>query len=117
MTGRVCPMCQKKVPAGLVVAYSDTLECPHCHSPLRLADSSRILGAFFALAVGLLVWSYTAPGTGNMGWVLPTVYTFLAYSAAYAVYLMATGEVVSRAAEPEPVPVSVAVSGHGGGHH
>jgi hypothetical protein len=110
-------MCQKKVSAGSVVAYSDTLECPHCHSPLRLADSSRIVGAFFALAVGLLVWSYTAPGAGNMSWVLPAVYTFFAYSAAYAIYLMVTGELVSRPAEPELVPAAVAADGHGGGRH
>jgi hypothetical protein len=115
MAARVCPMCQKKVPASEVVAYSDTLECPHCHSPLRLADTSRIVGAFFALAVGLLVWSYAAPGIGDLGWALPSVYTFLAYSAAYMIYLMATGELVSRPAEPEAAPVSLAA--HGGGHH
>jgi len=117
VAARVCPICQKKVSAGRVVAYSDTLECPHCHSPLRVADSSRILGAFFALAVGLFVWSYTATGNGNMSWVLPVVYTFLAYSAAFMVYLMAAGELVSRPAEPEPVPIAVPAHGHAGGHH
>jgi hypothetical protein len=110
-------MCQRKVPAGSVVAYSDTLDCPHCHSPLRLADSSRIIGAFFALAVGFLVWGYAMPSIGNMGWVLPAVYTFFAYSVAYAIYLMATGYLVSRPAEPEPMPVEAAAYGHGGGHH
>jgi hypothetical protein len=110
-------MCHKKVSAGLVVAYSDTLECPHCNSPLRVADSSRIVGAFFALAVGLLVWSYTTPGTGNMAWALPAVYTFLAYSVSYAIYLMITGELVSRPADVEPVVVEVAAHGHAGGHH
>jgi hypothetical protein len=117
LAARVCPMCHRKVSAGLVVAYSDTLECPHCNSPLRLADLSRIVGAFFALTVGLLVWSYTAPGTGNMGWALPAVYTFLAYSASYALYLMATGELISRPAEAELVQVAVVAHGHGGGHH
>lgn len=75
------------------------------------------MGAFFALAVGLLVWSYAAPGIGNMSWVLPTVYTFLAYSGAFAIYLLAFGELVSRPAEAEPVPVAVDAHGHGGGHH
>ena len=117
MAARVCPMCQRKVAAGLVVAYSDTLECPQCKSPLRLADSSRIIGAFFALAVGLLVWGYFAPGVGNMGWALPAVYAFLAYSVSYAIYLMATGEIVSRPADPTPAAVSSAAQGHGGGHH
>jgi uncharacterized protein YbaR (Trm112 family) len=117
VAARICPMCHKKVSAGLVVAHSDTLACPHCQSPLRVADSSRIVGAFFALAVGLLVWSYVAPGNGTMGWALPAVYTFLAYSASYTFYLMATGELVSRPAEPEPALVEVAAHGHAGGHH
>jgi uncharacterized protein YbaR (Trm112 family) len=117
VAARVCPMCHKKVSAGLVVAYSDTLECPHCQSPLRVADSSRIVGAFFALAVGLLVWTYAAPGDANMGWAMPTVYTFLAYSASYAIYLMITGELVSRPVETEPVSVLAADHGHVGAHH
>jgi hypothetical protein len=114
---RACPVCQKKVPAGLVVAYSDTLECPNCHSPLRLADSSRIIAAFFALAVGFLVWSYVPTSNQSMGWALAVVYPFLAYSFAYAIYLMAFGDLSSRAAEADPVPVVVAAHGHSGGHH
>jgi hypothetical protein len=118
VAARVCPICKKKVSARLVVAYSDTLECPNCHSPLRLADSSRITGAFFGLAVGFLVWSYAAPGDGNMGWVMPIVYSFLAYSAAYAIYLMAFGEIETRTADPETMPVEAAAAhGLGGGHH
>jgi hypothetical protein len=117
VAARVCPMCQRKVPAGPVVAYSDSLECPYCHSPLRLADSSRIIGAFFALVVGWLVWSYAAPSTENLGWVLPAVYTFLAYSVAYAIYLMATGDLVSRPAEQVHVPVAAAAHGNDGVHH
>jgi hypothetical protein len=120
VAARFCPNCKKKVSAGLVVAYSDTLECPNCHSPLRLADSSRIVGAFFGLLVGFLVWSYATPGDGNMGWVLPVVYSFLAYSAAYVIYLMAFGELGSRVVEPEALPVAAAdaaAHGHGGGHH
>jgi hypothetical protein len=117
VAARICPICQSKVPAGSVVAYSDTLECPHCHSPLRVADSSRIIGAFFALAFGWLVWTYAAPPTGIMGWALPAVYTFLAYSVAYATYLMATGDLVSRPSEPDSVPLTAAAHGNGGGHH
>lgn len=118
MAARVCPNCKKKVSAGLVVAYSDSLECPNCHSPLRLADSSRIVGAFFGLGVGFLVWSYAAPGDGTMGWVMPVVYSFLSYSTAYVIYLMAFGEIGTRVAEPEALPVEVAAAhGHSGGHH
>ncbi|HUK31808.1 MAG TPA: hypothetical protein VLV89_11885 [Candidatus Acidoferrum sp.] len=118
MAARVCPICKEKIPARMVVAYSDTLECSHCHSPLRLADSSRIVGAFFGLMVGFLVWSYATPSDGNMGWILPIVYSFLAYSAAYLIYLMAFGEIGSRTVEPEALPVAApAAHGQGGGHH
>jgi hypothetical protein len=118
VAARVCPICKKRIPARLVVAYSDSLDCPNCHSLLRLADSSRITGTFFGLGVGFLVWSYAAPGDGNMGWVMPIVYSFLTYSAAYAIYLMVFGEIGTRTAEPEALPVQAAAAhGHGGGHH
>ena len=52
-----------------------------------------------------------------MGWALPAVYSFLAYSVAYAFYLMATGDLVSRPAEAEPMPVTADAHGNGGGHH
>jgi hypothetical protein len=113
---RVCPHCLKKVPAAPIVAYEDKLVCPHCHSPITVSFPSRFIGGFVALGVGWLVWGFSRRITGEAGWVLPTVYTFLAYSVAYTLYLMATADLVRRPVEAEPAPIADTSHGHGGEH-
>jgi hypothetical protein len=113
---RVCPHCLKKVPADPVVAYTDKLVCPHCHTPITVALPSRVIGGFVALGVGWLVWIYSRNIGGEAGWVLPTVYTFFAYSVTYTLYLMATADLVVRPVETEPAPIADSSHGHGGGH-
>lgn len=117
MAIRVCPQCQRKVSAGPVVAYTDKLECPHCHAALTVGVPSRVIGAFIGLGVGWLVWGYTKSMGGEAGWVLPTVYTFFAYSVTYTLYLVATSDLVMRPVEEEPAPVDAGGHGHGGAHH
>lgn len=117
MAIRVCPHCLKKVPAGPVVAYTDKLECPHCHSAITVGVPSRVIGAFIGLGVGELVWKFVQPMGGEAGWVLPVLYAFLSYSVVYALYLMATADLVMRPVEAEPAPVAEVAHGHGGGHH
>lgn len=117
MAIRMCPQCQKKVPAGPVVACTDKLECPYCQASLTVALPSRVIGAFIALGAGWLVWMYMRGMEGEGSWVLPAVYTFLAYSVVYAIYLMASADLVMRPVETEPVPVAADAHGHGGGHH
>jgi len=113
---RVCPHCLKKVPAGPVVAYTDKLVCPYCHTPITVAFPSRVIGGFIAMGVGWLVWIYTRNISGEAGWVVPTVYTFFAYSAAFTLYLMATADLVKRPVEAEAGPIASVSHGHGGGH-
>lgn len=118
MAMRICPQCSKQVPATLAVAFSETVECPHCQAALRASDATRILGAFFGLLVGYLVWRLTYGPSGNLAWLLPEVYGFLAYSFAYAIYVMITADLVVRPVEV--VEVVVEVAGHGaphGAHH
>lgn len=117
MAIRICPHCQRKVPAGPIVAYTDKLECPHCHSPITVAVPSRVIGAFIGLGVGELVWKFVQPMDGEFGWVLPVLYAFLAYSVVYALYLMATSDLVMRPVEAEAAPVAADAHGHGRGHH
>ncbi|HXN65888.1 MAG TPA: hypothetical protein VN862_11185 [Candidatus Acidoferrales bacterium] len=120
MAIRICPKCGKQVPATAVVAYSDTLVCPHCHSPLRVSDVSRIIGAFIALAVGALVWRWSRGMPPELPWFGPEVHAFLAYSFAYAGFLMATADLSMRALEAAPEPLGASAHGHGpastGGH-
>lgn len=117
MAIRVCPHCLRKVPAGPVVAYTDKLECPHCHSAITVGVPSRVIGAFIGLGVSELVWKFVQPMGGEAGWVLPVLYAFLSYSVVYTLYLMATADLVMRPVEAEPAPVAAAAHGHGGGHH
>jgi hypothetical protein len=118
---RECPQCGNKVPATEVAAYTDKIECPHCHALLTVALPSRVIGAFIGLGVGWLVYGWASNSlTGEAAWVLPAVYSFLAYSFVYAIYMMTTSDLVRRAAEPEaavPVVTPAAAHGHGGGHH
>jgi hypothetical protein len=121
MAMRVCPHCGNKVPAVDVVAFTNTIECPHCDSLLTVALPSRVIGAFIGLGVGWLVYGWAAGSmTGEEAWVLPAVYSFLAYSFVYALYIMTTSDLVMRPPEVEeavPVLTGHAPHGGGGGHH
>jgi hypothetical protein len=118
---RECPQCMNKVPATEVVAYTNNIECPHCQALLTVALPSRVIGAFIGLGVGWLIYAWAQKSfTGEEAWLLPALYSFLAYSVVYTLYLMTTSDLVMRAAEQEiavPAAASAAAHGHGGGHH
>src|SRR5579864_3933076 len=117
---RECPQCMKKVPATRVVAYTDKLECPHCEALLKVALPTRVIGAFIGLGVGWLVYGWAQNSLmGEEAWVLPTVYSFLAYSVVYTLYVMTTADLVKRPKEDElPIPSVTLAAAHGdaGGH-
>ena len=116
MAMRVCPKCGNKVPAVDVVAFTNTIECPHCDSLLTVALPSRVIGAFIGLGVGWLVYGWAARSlTGEEAWVLPAVYSFLAYSFVYTLYMMTTSDLVMRQPEvEEAIPVVIGAAPHGG---
>jgi len=120
MAMRECPQCGKKVTATAVVAYTN-IECPHCQALLTVALPSRMIGAFIGLGVGWLIYGWAQKSlTGEAVWVLPALYSFLAYSFIYAIYLMMTADLVMRPAELEaavPLVTPAAAHGHDGGHH
>ena len=95
MAARQCPNCMTMIPAAKIVAYSNDLVCPGCQKPLEISDFSRNLGAFLALAAGVLVWwiasAHFLNDTSALGWVLPVVYSYFAFSivAPIAVILLA----------------------------
>src|ERR1019366_4282848 len=97
---RECPQCMKKVPATDVVAYTNSIECPHCQALLTVALPTRVIGAFIGLGVAWLVYRWAQNNlTGEAAWVLPTLYAFLAYSLIYTFYVMITADLVMRQAE------------------
>ncbi len=118
MAIRQCPQCLTRVPAGQVVAYSNGVECPGCKIQLEVSVGSRILATTLGLAAAALVWRATRMSGGMLGWVLPMVYAFFAFSVAAPLFLMATADLRSKPAEPpvEPESMSAARHGHGGEH-
>ena len=117
MAMRMCPQCMKQIPPNIAAAYSYSLECPYCHAPLQVSDATRIIGAFASLLVGWLVYSVTSGGATPVPWLLPQVYSFLAYSVTYALYVMVTADMVMR---PIEVAEPLAATGHApahGAHH
>jgi hypothetical protein len=114
MAARKCPQCLTEVPTGHTVAYSDAIECPGCKSPLEVAGASRHIGIWTGLLAGLLAWRLTSGGEGTYAWVLPMVFSFLAYSAVAALATMLTADLRLRPAAPPAEPVA---HGSHGGHH
>lgn len=112
---RQCPQCQTRIPAVRVAAYSDSLECPGCSSPLEVAAGARYLASAAGLvgAAGLLWW--LAPAGRALDWTVPTLAAFLAYSVVAAVVVMLVGDLVPRAVPPA-APAEDAAAGHGGHH-
>jgi tetrahydromethanopterin S-methyltransferase subunit D len=120
MAMRECPQCGKKVPATRIVAYTDKLECPHCEATLTVSLPSRVIGAFIGLGAGYLVYSWARNSvSGEAAWVLPAVYSFLAYSFFYTIYLMTTADLIRRQVEPDLATTMTplaAAHAHGAGH-
>jgi len=105
-----------RIAAGAAVAYSDSLECPNCKTPLEVSVGSRVVATALGLLSAWLVWRLTRWSGGMLGWVLPMVYAFFAYSVVAPLALMFFADLVKRQAQPvaEAAPVTAA---HGTGHH
>jgi hypothetical protein len=122
VAGRVCPKCNAQVPAGAVVALSDGIECPGCHTRLEVSPPGRMLGAWAGMAAAFLAWSVTRGGPGPLGGSLPLLYSVLAFGVVSALVTMLAGD-LRVAPELPPLEAAPAAShghdehGHGGGHH
>lgn len=113
---RVCPQCRNRLTAGQVVAFSDKIECPHCGATLRVADGSRVIGAFVALLIAHIVWRASLGTGGFLSWLMPEVYSILTFCFVYTFYLMFAANVSTR--PPDPVaPVVSDSHGHPPAHH
>ena len=119
MASRVCPKCNAQVSAGAVVALSDGIECPGCHTRLEVSSPGRMIGAWAGMAAALLAWSVTRGGPGPLGGSLPLLFSVLAFGVVSALVTMLAGD-LRVAPELPPVEAAPAAShghGHGGGHH
>lgn len=122
MAIRICPHCGKTVPAGLVVAFSDGLECPHCQTRLQVTEGSRMIAATVGLIAGWLAWLATRASTNILGFALPVLFSVLAFGIVSQLVLMfiAALRIAPGAPVFEPVPAHgshAPAHGHAGGHH
>src|SRR5262249_59328637 len=90
--------------AGQVVAYSNEIHCPGCRSPLEVSSGTRVLSTLAGLMAGAIAWNLSRGSSGMLSWILPIVYTFLAFSGVAAVFLMMTAVLLAKPAEPPLQP-------------
>ena len=108
MASRTCPLCLSRVSAGIAAAFSDSVECPNCKAQLQVSTGSRMLATTVGFLAAALVWRFTRGASGELGFVLPTLYAFLVYSGVSALVLMFVADLrtlpAGAAAEPAPPP-------------
>ena len=118
LANRACPHCGKTVPAGEVLALSDGMECPHCHTRIEVVSGSRTIAAWVGLAAGWLVWRLTRDVGGPLGDVLPELYAILAFGVVSPIVLAFSSalELAPAAPTADATAASHGAS-HDGGHH
>lgn len=119
----MCPQCGKTVPAFLVVALSDGMECPHCQTRLEVATGSRVIAATAGLIAGGIVWLVARSSSDILGFALPVLLSFLAFGIVSPLILMFIAALRIAPSAPVFEPVAAHGShgqpahGHAGGHH
>jgi hypothetical protein len=114
MAIRKCPQCMNVVSPGVAAAYSDTIECETCKTPLEVAVVTRMIAIWTGLAAGVTTWLSVRGKDGTLGWALVVLLPFLAFAFVSAVITMTTADLRKRAVVAAPEPV--ADQGHGGNH-
>jgi len=116
MAARVCPHCNNRVSGTLVVADSDGLECPHCHTILEVTNGGRYIATTLGFIAGVVVYRFERAAGGMLGWILPILYAYLALSIVSTLALMSVADL--QKAPPAPQPITSADSGaHAADHH
>lgn len=118
LANRICPHCGKEVPAGEVLALSDGMECPHCHTRIEVISGSRTIAVWAGLAAGWLVWRMTRNSGGPLGEVLPELYAILAFGIVSPIVLAFSAALELAPAAPALDATAAGHdASHGGGHH
>jgi DNA-directed RNA polymerase subunit RPC12/RpoP len=115
---RICPHCKAEIPAPEAAARSNDIVCPKCGTRLEVAPGSRTISTLAGLAAGVIAWRLSAGSTTDLGGVLPTLYSFLAFGIVSPLVLMLTANLRNAPAVPAPeLAHAPASAGHSGGHH
>ena len=96
------------VPATEIAVRSFDLTCPGCQRPLEISDFSRHLASFGALAAAAVVWWFAsarfAQDASALGWVLPILYSYLAFSVVAPFLLILLADLRLSSELPARVP-------------
>ncbi len=89
-----CQDCGKEFSLTLSLKEREVggMECPGCKRQLEVAPASRMLATTLGLLAAALVWRLARAWGGTLGWVLPMVYSFFAFSAVAPLFLMFTAD-------------------------
>jgi hypothetical protein len=113
---RKCPNCFAVFPAKELLAYSNCLICPSCGTPLEISAPSRNLSAFVGLIGAALIWrvssAHYGAHPGALGWALPVLFSYLAYSVVAPLGLVLAGDLRVRPDEPIPDAVVAPTAHH-----
>ena len=122
MAARVCPQCNTKLTGTQVVAYSDGMECPNCHTILEVSSGSRYIATTLGFIAAVCVYRFErgmgGPGMGNelFGWLLPIVYAYFTLSVISPLVLMSIADLQKAPSAPQPI-AGAGSGGHDPGHH
>jgi len=103
MWDRACPLCFIKLSRGSILARSDELICPSCHSALELSRSTRVLAALVGLVAAYLAAHSTALALPRGAWFAAVVAATVAYGVGSALCLYFLSDLAVR---PRPAPTA-----------
>ena len=96
MSARQCPNCFAFLPPGQIVADSYDLVCPSCQHPLEISALSRNVAAYAGLVAGAIVWwlarAHYSGQPSALGWALPLLWSYLAFSIVAPLVLIFTAD-------------------------
>jgi len=99
MGNRCCPLCSVKLPRGSVLAHSDELICPSCHSALELSRTSRASAALVGVLAAFLMVRLVVAAGRDAAWFTAVAAAVVVYGIASAVFLLFLSDLVVR---PKP---------------
>ena len=104
MASRSCPLCFVKLSRASVLARSDELICPSCHSALELSRTSRATAALLGLVVAYAATHLAISGFRGAAWLLAVVAAVLGYGFGSALFLFFLSDLVVRPKPPATFP-------------
>lgn len=100
MWNRSCPLCFVKLPHTSILARSDDLICPSCHSALEVSRPSRVFAALLGVIAAYLAAEFAVLAMPKEAWFLAVAAAVLAYGVVSALVLYFVSDLVIQ---PKPL--------------